>query len=102
MIFWMDAKQYAGASAVEVVREMERDAAGYPRKGGAVRDFIAWLLLGLSDRLPLRELAVSDRVNDETLALSFLFLLDQYGLGELHSLPDAGKNADDRANHQPV
>jgi hypothetical protein len=91
MIFWIEAKQYGGASAVEIVREMEQDAAEYPRKGGAVRDFIAWSLLGLSDRLPPRELAVSDKVNDETLALSFLCLLDQYKLGELHSLPNASE-----------
>ena len=43
----------------------------------------------LSDQVPLRELAVSDKVSDETLALSYLCLLDQYGLGELDTLPDS-------------
>ena len=85
MIFRMNSQQYAGASAVEVVRALEQDAVEYWQKGGPVRDFIAWSLLRLDDRLPLRELAVTDKVSDETLALSFLVLLDQYGLGELHS-----------------
>ena len=86
MIFWMNSRRYGGASAVEIVRELERDAVGYLRKGGAVRDFIAWSLLQLDDCLPPRELAVTDKVSDETLALSFLCLLDQYELGELHGL----------------
>jgi hypothetical protein len=88
MIFSMDARQYGGVSAVEIVRALERDAAEYRQKGGAVRDFIAWLLLRFSDHLPPRELAVSDKVSDETLALSFLYLLDQYELGELCRRPD--------------
>jgi hypothetical protein len=87
MIFWMNSNRYAGASAVEIVRGLERDAIEYSQKGGLVRDFIAWSLLRLDDRLPLRELAVTDKVSDETLALSFLVLLDQYGLGELDNLP---------------
>ena len=86
MIFWINSRPYGGASAVEIVRELERDAAGYLRKGGPVCDFISWSLLQLDDRLPPRELAVTDKVSDETLALSFLCLLDQYGLGELDGL----------------
>ena len=91
MIFWIGSTQYAGSSATEIVRKMERDTAHYPQKEGAVRDFISWSLVNLSDRLPLRELEVSDKVSDETLALSYLCLLDQYGLGELDTLPDANE-----------
>jgi hypothetical protein len=88
MIFWMCAKWYSGSSAVEIARGIERDAIGYCEDAGTVGDFISWSLLQLGDRLPPRELVVSDRVSEETLALSYLCLLDQYGLGELHSLPD--------------
>ena len=88
MIFWMDSTSYAGSSAIEIIRKIERDTTEYILEG-TVRDFIAWSLLRLSDQLPLRELALSDRVTDETLALSYLCLLDQYGLGELDALPDS-------------
>lgn len=88
MIFRMGTKQYGG-SAIEITRKLEQDTAEYPRQGGTVRDFISWSLLKLSDQLPLRELAVSDKVSDETLALGYLCLLAQYGLGELDALPDA-------------
>jgi hypothetical protein len=88
MIFWMGSKRYCGSTAVEIARGIELDATGYPKLGGTVRDFISWSLLQLSDRLPLRELAVSDMVSEETLALGYLCLLDQYSLGELHLPPD--------------
>src|ERR1044071_2326978 len=86
MIFWTGSTVYAGSSAIEIVRKIKQDATDYIREG-TVRDFIEWSLSKLSDHLPLRELAVSDRVTDETLALSYLCLLDQYGLGELDPLP---------------
>jgi hypothetical protein len=88
MIFWMGSKRYCGSTAVEIARGIERDAIRYHERGGTVRDFVSWSLLQLADRLPPRDLVVSDRVGEETLALSYLCLLDQYGLGELHSLPD--------------
>ena len=91
MIFWMGSTQYSGSSATEIARKIEWDTAEYPQKEGTVRDFIAWSLLKFSDQLPLRELAVSDKVSDETLALSYLCLLDQYGLGELDTLPDSSE-----------
>ena len=94
MIFWMDSTSYSGSSAIEIIRKMERDTIEYLQKEGTTRDFIAWSLLKLSDRLPPRELAVSDKVTDETLALSYLCLLDQYGLGELDILADTkGRNS---------
>ena len=88
MIFWMDSTSYAGSSAIEIIRKIERDTTEYVQEG-TVRDFIAWSLLRLNDQLPLRELALSDRVTDETLALSYLCLLDQYELGELETLPES-------------
>lgn len=91
MIFWMGSKRYCGSTAVEIARGIEQDATEYAQQGGTVRDFISWSLLQLGDHLPPRELSVTDRVSDETLALSYLCLLDQYGLGELHCLPDPGE-----------
>jgi hypothetical protein len=92
MIFWKGSTSYSGSSASEIIRKIERDTAEYIQEG-TVRDFIAWSLLRLSDQLPLRELAVSDKVTDETLALSYLCLLDQYGLGELDTLPDSKEHS---------
>lgn len=87
MIFGTGSTLYSGSSATEIIRKIERDTSDYVQEG-TVRDFIAWSLSKLSDQLPPRELAVSDKVADETLALSYLCLLDQYGLGELDTLPD--------------
>ena len=33
--------------------------------------------------MPARDLYVSDRLGDEALALAYLVLLDEYGMGEL-------------------
>jgi hypothetical protein len=93
MIFRMGSTLYAGSSAIEIIRKIERDTTECLQEERTVRDFIAWSLLKLSDKLPLRELAVSDKVTDETLALSYLCLLDQYGLGELDTLSDAKRQS---------
>ena len=95
MIFWFNSITYRGSSAAEIVREMERDSTMPRRNGGRLRDFISWSLLQLDDHIPQRELAISDKVGEETLALSFLCLLDRYGLGELDCLP--GPNGADPA-----
>jgi hypothetical protein len=88
MIFYIWSKQYCGSSAVEIARKIEQDCTSYHRNGGTVRDFIFWSLLQFEGQLPFRELALSDKVSDETLALSYLCLLDKYGLGELDCLPE--------------
>jgi hypothetical protein len=83
MIFQIDGKSYRGASAVEIVRALERDAADYSYPGQMVRQFLLWSLSRLRDRVPPRELALSDRLDDEALAFSYLCLCDEYGVGEL-------------------
>ena len=88
MIFWLDSREYRGSSAAKIVREMERDSETSTGEGGTLYDFISRSLLQLDDRIPQRELAISDKVDEETLALSFLCLLDRYGIGELDCLPD--------------
>lgn len=83
MNFHIDGKSYRGASAVEIVRTLERDAADYPYPGQMLRRFLLWSLDRLRDRVPPREMALSDRLDDETLAFSYLCLRDEYGAGEL-------------------
>lgn len=83
MVFKTGSKRYCGASATEIVREMERDAFQYPIVRGTLHQFLKWSLAQLSDRIPPRELDLNAQLNDETLALSYLCLLEEYRLGEL-------------------
>ena len=83
MIFRIEGKEYTCATAVEVVREMERDSTDYSHRGETLRQFLSWSLAQLSDHIPLRELDLSNSVSDEKLALNFLCLCDEYGVGTL-------------------
>ncbi len=83
MVFRTGPNRYSGTSATEIIREMERDAADYPDKGGTLHQFLTWSLAQLDDRLPLRELDLNAQLSEETLALSFLCLLEEYRLGVL-------------------
>lgn len=83
MIFRTEGKEYQEASAVEVVHAMERNAAGYTHPGGTLRQFLHWSLLRHDNRIPQRDLGLSRRISDEHLALSYLCLCDEYGVGEL-------------------
>lgn len=46
-----------------------------------------WSISQLSDRRP-RELDLSDKLREETLALNYLYLRDEYGAGGLSDLSD--------------
>ncbi|HLM56172.1 MAG TPA: hypothetical protein VK422_08565 [Pyrinomonadaceae bacterium] len=96
MVFVCDGKEYVGATSVEVVREMERDAVAYPHRGGSLRAFLRWSLAGLADRVHMRELDIGAHLTDETLAFGYLCLLDQHGIGRLDDAPPTnpplGKN----------
>jgi hypothetical protein len=83
MIFLIDGKNYRGESALEIVQALEQDATDYPHHGRPIRQFMLWSLNQLDDRVPPRELDLSDRLEDEALALSYLYLRDEYGAGEL-------------------
>lgn len=86
MIFRFNDKEYKGATAIEVVEQMERDDADYPasmRTGGTIQEFVKWSLKKMSDRLPPRELDTSPRVDDEVQARGYLSLRHDYGIGEL-------------------
>lgn len=84
MIFKFNDKEYEGATAVDVVTRLAADATGFIATGGnAVRDFLKWSIGKFGDRLPPRELEISDRLADEELARNHLLLLDEYRLGKL-------------------
>jgi hypothetical protein len=83
LTFQLKGKEYRGASALEIVREMEWDSVHYPNRGQSVRQFLYWSLERLGHRLPPRDLHLSDRLDDDALALSYLYLRDEYGAGVL-------------------
>lgn len=84
MIFIFNDKRYSGETAVEIVREIERDTPDYEPVGTRVQDFLTWSLARLADAIPLRELEISPHLGDETIAFNYLCLLDNYGLGVLY------------------
>jgi hypothetical protein len=88
MVFRAGEREYRGTSALEIVQALKREAA---RDGGGadspLRQFLLDSLEQLRDRIPLRELDVSDRLSDEMLALSYLYLRDEFGAGELDTVP---------------
>lgn len=91
MFFLFDNQFYSGDSAVEIVRGMMRSSEQYSGDATDIRRYLAWSLERLDDRLPVRDLLLTESLNDETVALSYLCLLDQYGLGELDTAPHAAK-----------
>lgn len=80
--FQFKGKNYRGASALEIVRLLERDAEDYPHPGQSVRQFLRWSLEGLGNRIPPRDLELSCHLEDDALALSYLYLRDEYGEGK--------------------
>ena len=82
MIFRFRGKEFKGVSWIDVVRSLERDDKEYPFGGGPIRQYLTWSLNQLSTVVP-RDIDLSDRLEDETLALGYLLLLDEYGVGEI-------------------
>ncbi len=87
MVFRAGDREYQGKSALEIVEALRREAAGGDGACQDLRQFLLDSLEQLGDRIPLRELDVSDRLGDEMLALSYLYLRDEYGAGELAGVP---------------
>ena len=83
MIFRLQGKEVSGTSAVDVVRALEREDKEYQHCGGSIRQYLSWSLNQFEGSVPARDLDVSDRLEDEALALAYLVLLDEYGMGEL-------------------
>lgn len=83
MIFRADNKEYTGTTAVDIVLQMAREAAGFTaRTGDVLHEFLQWSLGSFSDSLPPRELDLSPRVSHEILARGYLSLRQEYGIGE--------------------
>lgn len=87
MRFRINGTEYAGASALDIVEEMRREAAREGHGCDSPREFLRRAHAGLCERVPARELDVSDRLDDETLALNYLCLCDEYGVGRLSHAP---------------
>ena len=83
LIFQFKEKKYHGSSALDIVRAMEADTEQYPHRGQSLRRFLLWSLERLGHRLPPRDLDLSDRLADDEVALSYLYLRDEYGVGKL-------------------
>lgn len=83
MIFRTETKEYYGATALEIVRQIESDAKNYPYQGQSIRQFLRWARRHSDNHLPPRDTDLSDRMKDEELALHYLYLRDEYGAGKL-------------------
>ncbi len=83
MRFLFEDRAYEGESALEVVNALKTDLLGERASRFSLRQFLLWSLLPLSDRIPLRELDVSDRLSDEKVALNYLYLRHEYNAGEI-------------------
>ncbi|HKY42355.1 MAG TPA: hypothetical protein VJM50_04635 [Pyrinomonadaceae bacterium] len=83
MLFSIGEKIYTGESAVDIVDALKFDMPDGEQRHLSVREFILWSMSQLSDRIPLRELDVSDKLSNEMLALNYLLLRDEYGAGTL-------------------
>jgi hypothetical protein len=93
MVFREGGREYQGTSALEIVQALRREAAGGDGAGQTLREFLLDSLEQLGDRIPLRELDVSDRLGDEMLALSYLYLRDEFGAGELSDVTGGQRRA---------
>ncbi len=51
--------------------------------GNSLYEILNWSLKQLGDRLPAREMDISNRLGDEALARNYLLMRAEYQLGEL-------------------
>lgn len=93
MMFRVDGRDYEGETAAEIVAALKRHALGARGDALNLRDFLRWSYARLADRIPLRELDVADALDGETLALSYLYLRDEFGAGELSGVPPRERRA---------
>ena len=64
------------------MRSLERDDKDYRSRGGPIRQYLNWSLNQLSGAVGPRDIDLSDRLEDETLALGYFLLLDEYGVAQ--------------------
>ncbi len=81
LIFRFQEKEFKGVSWIDVVRSLEMHDKEYRSCGGPIRQYLIWSLNQLSGTVAPRDMDLSDRLEDETLALGYLLLLEEYGRG---------------------
>jgi|SRR5687768_11067459 hypothetical protein len=91
MTFRFRGKEFKGLTWIDVVRSLERDDKEYRSCGGPIRHYLTWSLNQLSGTVAPRDIDLSDRLEDETLALGYLLLLDEYGVGKVVGPIDRSK-----------
>lgn len=89
MTFFYNDREYTAPTATEIVREIERDTEEFTENCESIQSFLGWSLSRLTDQIHMRELVASTHVSEETLALNFLFLLDEHHLGSFDYLKDS-------------
>lgn len=82
-IFLYNDKEYVGLSAAEIVRAIRHDEPEYDAECDSLKDFLSWSLERMADRIPQRELDVSEDLPDEMVAFNYLCLLNNYDGGIL-------------------
>ncbi len=87
MFFRLGHQFYTGDTAVEIVGAMAEDDRLYDTAAPELSQYVRWSLDQLEDRIPRRELDVSDTLGDETIAYNYLCVLDRYNLGKLYDPP---------------
>ena len=87
MLFKVGERVYLGETALEIVNALKVEALNGGSDSVNLHEFLRWSFASLSEQIPLRELDVSERLDDEMLALSYLYLRDEYGVGELAGVP---------------
>lgn len=87
MVFRTNGKEYCGESALEIVNSLSEEAARALDKQLSVREFMQRSLSDLRDRIPVQRLNANAGLDDELMALSYLYLRDEYGAGELRGVP---------------
>lgn len=86
--FRADGKEYRGSSALEIVGSLSEEEAAVLKKHLSVREFMLRSLAELSGGcIKMREADMSVQLDDEMLALGYLYLRDGYGAGKLLGAP---------------
>ena len=83
MIFRFQGKEFHGVTWIDVVRSLERHDKEYGSCGAPIRQYLIWSLNQMRGAVPPRDIDLSDRLEDETLAQGYLLLLEEYGVGEI-------------------
>lgn len=82
MVFRVCGKEYCGQSALAIVNAMKQEAFERHEKV-THRQFILSSFAERRHRIPCLRIDAGKQMDDERFALCYLYLRDEYGLGEL-------------------